>query len=170
MVRVVIFVELILAPLHYLPILATTALRASAARSGSRGIRHFKIRFWNPKVLEIVLEDRCWGGGVRVYQEIILLLSSKHMQIFNPFTSAPPPLSACTFSKIYSYFFGLFYPKTPLQLYSIYNYNIEAGEKTKNPDFRKTGFPGSGSGLGGSGPGLGGSGPSGVNPEVPRGP
>ena len=27
--------------------LATTALRASAARSGSEGIRHFKIRFWN---------------------------------------------------------------------------------------------------------------------------
>ena len=30
-----------------LEILATTALRASAARSGSEGIRHFKIRFWN---------------------------------------------------------------------------------------------------------------------------
>ena len=28
-------------------ILATTALRASAARSGSEGIRHFKIRFLN---------------------------------------------------------------------------------------------------------------------------
>ena len=27
--------------------LATTALRTSAARSGSEGIRHFKIRFWN---------------------------------------------------------------------------------------------------------------------------
>ena len=79
--------------------LATTALRASAARSGSRGIRHFKITFWNPKVLEIVLEDRCWGGGVRVYQEIILLLSSKHMQIFYPSASAPPPLPASTFSK-----------------------------------------------------------------------
>ena len=28
-------------------ILATTALRASAARSGYEGIRHFKIRLWN---------------------------------------------------------------------------------------------------------------------------
>ena len=59
---IALFLHLKWFKVYFLLTLATTALRASAARSGSERLEILKLDY-ETQMSSIVIEDRYWGGG-----------------------------------------------------------------------------------------------------------